>query len=187
LVATTSLSFTATGFTHTDTTYQDITRSAPGQQFFPAVTVDDGSGEAVVTYNSTQDDPFQNMDSVYAQETTNGGRSFVPLRGTNGGRITDIPYQITKDPAGYFGQGAPPCGNQGPASTGCPGYAPENGDYLQSVAYFGRLYTHYTGTYVQKGFFPDPSLDALTFFDAAYPMNQDDNYLARNQLPGGER
>lgn len=186
-VATTTLTFSDTGFTNTPSAYSDITQSAPGQQFFPSVSVDDGTGEAVVTYNSTQDDPFQNMDSVYAQESTDGGQSFVPLRSTAKGGITDTPYQITKDPAGYFGQGSPPCGTGNAAATGCPGYAPENGDYLESVAFFGTLYTHYTGTYLQKGFFPDPSIDALTFFDAAYPMNQDDNFLARNQLMRARR
>jgi hypothetical protein len=123
------------------------------------------------------------MDSVYAQASFDGGASFRPLPSTADGRITTVPYQITKDPAGFFGQGSAPCNFN---NTGCPGYAPENGDYLQSVAFRGRVYTHYTGTYLQKAFNPSASTDLLTFFDGTLPMNQDDNFLSRTIYRGDQ-
>ncbi|HWE64841.1 MAG TPA: hypothetical protein VHB98_24265, partial [Chloroflexota bacterium] len=161
----------------------DITQHSPGQQFFPYPSTDEFTHALVITYESTQNDPFNNMIDVYAQVSRDGGSTFTPLvnpafhgRGNlQPGRITPSSYQVSADPSMYFGQGAPFCTGFS-AETGCAGFAPQNGDYLQGVASGGRLYVHFNATYVQKGFAAPPN--SLTFVDNANPVFQEDNYLA---------
>jgi hypothetical protein len=176
IVARSDINFTGTGgLSAGPVSYTDLTGQVDGQQFFPYASVDEHSGSLIVTYESTQNDPFHNMVDVYAQQSRDGGASFSPLRAANAGRITARSYQSSSDPAIYFGQSAPFCAPFG--GGGCPGYWPQNGDYIQDLASFGQLYTYFGATYARKSF-TVPAGVTLTFVDNTLPTNQDDDFLA---------
>jgi hypothetical protein len=179
IVAHTDVTFTGAGAFSTDPeSYVDLTRDTPGQQFFPYPSIDEFTGALTITYESTQNDPFNNMIDVYAQISSDGGTTFRLPRFvrdshlSDPGRITPSSYQVSADPMMYFGQGAPFCTGGG----GCPGFWPQNGDYIQSLASFGRLYVDFSATYAQKNFAAPPHM--LSFVDNTNPVFQDDDYLA---------
>ncbi len=102
----------------------------------PSVTVDPTNGNVVVTYASTQFDPFDHKTDVMAAVSTNQGTTW------NTYRLTNTSDEPNSDPAFYFSGGA---------GFGGSWIVPQYGDYFLATAYGGQIWTTITGSYDVSG------------------------------------
>ncbi len=100
----------------------------------PWVTVDSSNGAVVVTYYTTAFDPFQHLTDVLASVSFDGGSTFTNVRVTN---VSDEP---NSDPGMFYY----------PSTFGGSWLAPQYGDYFQSIAANGQIWTLFTGNYATE-------------------------------------
>lgn len=101
----------------------------------PWVTVDNSNGAVVVTYYTSAFDPFQHRLDVVASESFDGGHTFAsPLR------MTNISNEPNSDPTMFYYLG----------SFGGSWDVPQYGDYFQSIAVNGEIWTLFTGDYATE-------------------------------------
>lgn len=110
--------------------------SNPAVNIQPWVTVDSSSGEVVVSYLTSQFDPFNHRIDVLAQISTDGGTTWSTRR------ITPVSDEPNADPAMYD--------YTIPNGFGGSMVVPQFGDYFQAVVVHGNIYVLYTGNYVPE-------------------------------------
>lgn len=99
----------------------------------PWVSVDPSNGNVVVTYYSTQFDPFNHRSDVVTQVSSDQGKTWTL------NRVTTTSDEPNSDPAMYDYLVA--------SGFGGSFIVPQYGDYLQGVALGGTVYVLFTGNY----------------------------------------
>ncbi len=118
--------------------------STPAVNVQPWVSVDPTNGNVLITYYSSEFDPFNHRLDVVSSVSTNQGSSYTQVR------LTNVSNEPNSDPNDfyYFGQ------------FGGAWSVPQYGDYMQAVGVNGQIWALFTGDYqAEQGTFQaDPFL-----------------------------